>query len=73
MPAVLVETAFISNPEEEKKLASPVFQQSVADGIARAIAGYFARRKEPPATPRPSASTGSPAGVSGAPAPIRTP
>lgn len=73
MPAVLVETAFISNPEEEKKLASPVFQQSVADGIARAIAGYFARRKDPPAAPRPSASTGSPAGVSGAPAPIRTP
>ena len=48
MPAVLVEAAFISNADEEKKLASPVFQQSVADAVGRAIAGYFARRKGAP-------------------------
>lgn len=48
MPAVLVETAFISNAEEAKKLASPVFQQTVADAIARAIASVFAKRKAPP-------------------------
>ena len=45
MPAVLVETAFISNPEEEKKLGSATFQQSVADAVAKAVAGFFARRK----------------------------
>lgn len=61
MPAVLVETAFISNPEEEKKLASPAFQESVADGIARAIESFFARRK--------AGGTRSPA----APTPARTP
>jgi N-acetylmuramoyl-L-alanine amidase len=55
MPAVLVESAFISNAEEEKKLASPVFQQTVADAIARAIAGVFAKRKAAAArTPTPS-------------------
>jgi N-acetylmuramoyl-L-alanine amidase len=60
MPAVLVETAFISNPEEEKKLASPVFQQNVADGVAKAISAYFARRKAasaPPAAATPPAPT----------------
>ncbi len=70
MPAVLVETAFISNPEEEKKLGSPVFQQSVADGVARAIAAFFARRKTAPASgARPGLGTSAP----GTPAPVRTP
>lgn len=45
MPAVLVETAFISNPEEEKKLASPAFQQSVAEAIAKAVGRFFTRRR----------------------------
>ncbi len=45
MPAVLVEAAFISNAEEEKKLMSAVFQQSVADAIARALGRFFARRR----------------------------
>ena len=56
MPAVLVESAFISNAEEEKKLASPVFQQTVADAIARAIGSVFAKRKAPAPTPTPSAA-----------------
>ncbi|MDQ2870434.1 MAG: N-acetylmuramoyl-L-alanine amidase [Acidobacteriota bacterium] len=54
MPAVLVEAAFISNPEEEKKLSSASFQQSVADGISRAIAGFFARRKGTGPRPTPA-------------------
>ena len=59
MPAVLVETAFISNAEEEKKLGSPAFQQSVADAIARAISRFFERRRsggagKPPGTPTPA-------------------
>jgi N-acetylmuramoyl-L-alanine amidase len=59
MPAVLVETAFISNAEEEKKLANPTFQQSVADGIAKAVGRFFARRK--PGALRPAAPTPAPA------------
>ncbi|MGH9399951.1 MAG: N-acetylmuramoyl-L-alanine amidase family protein [Thermoanaerobaculia bacterium] len=52
MPAVLVEAAFISNAEEEKKLGNPAFQQSVADGIAEAVGRFFARHK--PGAPRPA-------------------
>jgi len=39
-PAVLIETAFISNPEEEKKLASEEFQTSVAEAIYRGLLKY---------------------------------
>jgi N-acetylmuramoyl-L-alanine amidase len=57
MPAVLVETAFISNSEEEKKLGTAAFEQSVADAISRAVARFFERRKGgPPATPSPGPS-----------------
>jgi N-acetylmuramoyl-L-alanine amidase len=56
MPAVLVETAFISNPEEEKRLASATFQQSVADAVAKAVSHFFTHRKAAPsaALPKPS-------------------
>jgi N-acetylmuramoyl-L-alanine amidase len=56
MPAVLVETAFISNADEEKKLANPVFQQSVADALAKAISRFFARRKPGAVRPAPVAT-----------------
>jgi N-acetylmuramoyl-L-alanine amidase len=63
MPAVLVETAFISNPEEEKKLASPAFQQNVADAVARAVGRFFERRKAGGASKTPAAPTPSPTRV----------
>jgi N-acetylmuramoyl-L-alanine amidase len=37
MPAVLVETAFLSNPAEEQKLKDPDFHRRVADGMVQAI------------------------------------
>jgi N-acetylmuramoyl-L-alanine amidase len=40
MPAVLVEIAFISNPEEEKLLAQDVFQARVAAALARGVGRY---------------------------------
>jgi len=54
MPAVLVETAFISNPDEEKKLGSPAFQQSVADAVTKAVSLFFARRSKAVAAPTPT-------------------
>ena len=42
MPAVLVETAFISNPREEQKLKDPKFVAKVGDAIAQGIRRYFA-------------------------------
>jgi len=41
IPSVLVETAFISNPEEERKLRSPEYQQKLAHAIVGGIKGYF--------------------------------
>ena len=46
IPSILVETAFISNPDEEQKLRSPRHQQRFADSIADGIRRYFA--KSPP-------------------------
>ena len=40
-PAVLVEAAFISNPEEEQKLASEEFQAKVAEAIYSGLARYL--------------------------------
>jgi N-acetylmuramoyl-L-alanine amidase len=41
MPAVLVETVFISNPNEAEKLRSPVFLKSAAAAIADGIQRYI--------------------------------
>ncbi len=46
IPSVLVETAFISNPDEEAKLRSEAYQDDLADAIMRGIRSYFA--KNPP-------------------------
>jgi N-acetylmuramoyl-L-alanine amidase len=43
MPSVLVETAFISNPDEEEKLRSTLYQDNLADALMRGIKAYFAR------------------------------
>jgi N-acetylmuramoyl-L-alanine amidase len=43
IPSVLVETAFISNPEEEAKLRSAGYQIQLADALMRGIARYFSR------------------------------
>jgi N-acetylmuramoyl-L-alanine amidase len=41
IPSILVKTAFISNPDEEKRLRDPAFQQRVAEAIMGGIKGYF--------------------------------
>jgi N-acetylmuramoyl-L-alanine amidase len=42
----LVETAFISNPQEEAKLGDDAFLNRMADALLRGIGNYFA--KNPP-------------------------
>ncbi len=42
IPSVLVETAFISNPDEEAKLRSSDYQVQLADALVRGIERYFA-------------------------------
>jgi N-acetylmuramoyl-L-alanine amidase len=43
IPSVLVETAFISNPEEERRLISPQYQNDLADALMKGIERYFSR------------------------------
>lgn len=42
IPSILVETAFISNIEEERKLRTARFQQQIANSILEGIRAYFA-------------------------------
>ncbi len=51
MPSVLVETAFISNPSEEKKLRTPAFQRQLATGIFRGIKRHLASAAVVPPAP----------------------
>ncbi|MGM3409775.1 N-acetylmuramoyl-L-alanine amidase [Ralstonia holmesii] len=51
IPSILVETAFISNPEEEAKLNDLGHQNQLADAILRGIRAYFA--KNPPLSRNP--------------------
>lgn len=46
IPSVLIETAFISNPEEEKRLNDEAYQETMAAAIAAGIRQYF--DKNPP-------------------------
>ena len=41
IPSVLVETAFISNPDEERRLNSQDYQNKLADALMRGIERYF--------------------------------
>jgi N-acetylmuramoyl-L-alanine amidase len=43
IPSILIETAFISNPEEEAKLTDEHYQDKMADAILTGIRNYFAR------------------------------
>jgi N-acetylmuramoyl-L-alanine amidase len=46
IPSVLVETAFISNPQDEQRLRSPQFRAQMADALLEGIVDYF--KKNPP-------------------------
>ncbi len=43
VPSILVESAFISNPDEEKKLRDPQYQAQLVEALATGIQRYFAR------------------------------
>lgn len=42
IPSVLVETGFISNPKEEKRLTDPAYQQKIAEALLLGIVQYKA-------------------------------
>lgn len=43
IPSILVETAFISNPEEEAKLTDNAYQDQMADALTNGIRKYLAK------------------------------
>lgn len=57
MPAVLVEVAYISNPDEEKKLKSTVFRKKMATLLSRAVLEY--RDRQGSSEPRVASRAGS--------------
>lgn len=67
MPAMLVETAFISNPEEERRLTDPAHQRALARAVLAGVNTYFTRQP-PPGTmyaARAEAQLASPGGFGG--------
>lgn len=46
MPSVLIETSFISNPEEERRLARKSYRQKLAKGIYTGIKNFIQARRE---------------------------
>ncbi len=50
IPSILIETAFISNPQEEKRLNDETYQERIAEAILAGIKDYFS--KNPPVARR---------------------
>ncbi|HQT27556.1 MAG TPA: N-acetylmuramoyl-L-alanine amidase, partial [Burkholderiales bacterium] len=51
IPSILVETAFISNPDEERRLDDSAYQEKIAEAIFEGIKRYFSQN---PALARPN-------------------
>jgi N-acetylmuramoyl-L-alanine amidase len=51
IPSILVETAFISNPDEERRLKDDAYQQKMAVAIFNGIRRYFERNPPPARNP----------------------
>ena len=47
VPSLLIETGFISNPQEAERLATPAYQDKMARAIRRGIQSWFARQPPP--------------------------
>ena len=51
VPSILVETAFISNPEEERRLNDENYQEKLARALLEGIRDYIARHPPRPSSP----------------------
>ncbi|NNC98491.1 MAG: AMIN domain-containing protein [Gammaproteobacteria bacterium] len=47
VPSILVETAYISNPDEERKLKNPHHQDKIATAVFKGVRGYFTNNPPP--------------------------
>ena len=46
VPAVLIETGFVSNPTEGQKLTTPAYQHKIATAIAEGVDRFLGKRRE---------------------------
>ncbi|HZW17513.1 MAG TPA: N-acetylmuramoyl-L-alanine amidase, partial [Luteimonas sp.] len=67
MPAMLVETAYISNPTEERLLTDPAYQRKLAGAILRGVDTYFLRQPPPGTLYAARASAQAESGAGGSP------
>jgi len=65
VPSMLVETAFISNPDEERRLNDPTHQTQLARAILDGVTAYFTRQPPPGTLYAARADAGGSAGVPG--------
>ena len=63
MPAMLVETAFISNPDEERRLTDPNYQRQLARAVLDGVNTYFLRQPPPGTLYAARAAADVPAGA----------
>jgi N-acetylmuramoyl-L-alanine amidase len=47
IPSMLIETAYITNPSEERRLRDPHYQGRLADAILSGLRGYFRDNSRP--------------------------
>ncbi|MGN7725466.1 N-acetylmuramoyl-L-alanine amidase [Luteimonas sp. 22616] len=67
MPSMLVETAYISNPTEERLLTDPAYQRKLATAILRGVDTYFLRQPPPGTLYAARASAQADSGAGGSP------
>jgi N-acetylmuramoyl-L-alanine amidase len=75
-PAVLVESGYLTNDAEARKLATPAYRQQIAEGIANGVRAYVNLGPPPPVPPPAVVKPGSPAVTTkpaSAPPPISIP
>jgi N-acetylmuramoyl-L-alanine amidase len=65
VPSMLVETAFISNPDEERRLNDPAHQAQLARAILDGVTSYFTRQPPPGTLYAARADAGASAGLPG--------
>jgi N-acetylmuramoyl-L-alanine amidase len=49
MPSVLAEIAFVSNPEEEKRLKTPEYREQIARSLLKGVRNYLEALNRTPA------------------------
>ncbi len=57
IPSTLVETGFITNRNEERRLANPHYQEQIAHALLRGVRGYFTQYRPQQEVPTPTLRT----------------